>query len=75
MMNNLVVSLIAASVSAWTVDLRNNLEDSHTIYLKAGETLDVLVDGQYSTGFRWINNIAFAKTKENVKTGHVDFVE
>jgi len=51
------VCLLAASASAWTIDLRDNYEDSHTIYLKAGEPLDVLLDGQTGTGFTWINEL------------------
>jgi len=51
------VCLLAASASAWTLDLRNNYEDSHTIYLKAGEPIDVLLDGQTGTGFTWINEL------------------
>ena len=51
------VCFLAASANAWTIDLRDNYEDSHTIYLKAGEPLDVLLDGQTGTGFTWINEL------------------
>ena len=53
------LAALAASAAAWTVDLRNNYEDNHTIYVKTGETLEVLVDGIHGTGYRWISNVDF----------------
>lgn len=37
--------------------MRSNYEDSHSIYLKAGEPIDVLLDGQAGTGFTWVSNL------------------
>mmetsp|Transcript_24439 Transcript_24439/g.30406 ORF Transcript_24439/g.30406 Transcript_24439/m.30406 type:complete len:294 (+) Transcript_24439:38-919(+) len=55
------VGLMAAGAVAWTVDLRNSYEESHTIYLRAGEPLEVLLDGQAGTGFTWINSVDWAQ--------------
>ena len=53
------IGFMAVHAAAWTVDLRNNYEESHTIYIKAGEPLDVLLDGYAGTGFAWVNDIEY----------------
>ena len=57
------ICLLATTAAAWTVDLRNNYEESHTIYMKAGEPLDVLIDGNAGTGFAWVNNVDWQSHK------------
>lgn len=52
---------LAVNAAAWTIDLRNAYEENHTVYLKAGEDLDVLVDGFNGSGYMWMNNIEYAK--------------
>ena len=74
-MQSLTLSLLAASAAAWKVDLRNNYEGSHTVFLKAGETLEVLTDGQAGTGYSWVNNIDHSVRTENVRPGHIDFLD
>ncbi len=69
------LAALAASAAAWTVDLRNNYEDNHTIYVQTGETLEVLVDGIYSTGYRWISNVDFEQQNNDKAPGHIDFIE
>lgn len=71
--------MMAASAMAKMIDLRNSNEDkSASIWMKAGETFEVLFDGQPGTGYEWINDIEFAKEQEGVRyrmgNGHVDFL-
>jgi len=70
-----VASLLAAGAAAWTVDLRNNYEDNHTMYIKAGETLEVLVDGMSGTGYKWISNVDYQQQLNDKAPGHIQFVE
>ena len=67
--------ILAARAAAWTIDLRNAYEENHKIYLKAGEDLDVLVDGFNGSGYSWMNNIEYAKRNDNELDGHIDFVK
>lgn len=69
--------ILAACAAAWNVDLRNSYEESHTIYIKAGETLEVLTDGMAGTGYIWINNLDdyFDFNMENAEASHVQYVE
>lgn len=55
--------LACTSASAWKIDLRNNYEDDHKIYMKAGETIEVILDGQAGTGYSWVSNAEWAKNK------------
>ena len=57
--------MMAASAAAWTVDLRNNYEGAHTIYIKSGESIDVLLDGNVGTGYKWINSVDYANNTDN----------
>lgn len=66
-----VASLLAAGAAAWTVDLRNNYEDNHTMYIKSGETLEVLVDGMSGTGFKWISNVDYEQQLNDKAPGHI----
>ena len=79
MMNTFALgcALMAASAAAWTIDMRGSLEESQTIWMKAGETLDVLFDGQPGTGYSWMNDIEYAQMQndEYAREGHVDFLE
>ena len=75
MMTSTILSLLAASAAAWTIDLRNVYEENHTVYIKAGETLDFLLDGYDGTGYRWVNNIAFAQQNNENIGGHINFIE
>ena len=62
---NFALALIGTSAAAWTIDMRESVQDSQTIWLKGGETLDVLLDGKPSTGYSWINNIQYAEVKND----------
>lgn len=65
--------VLAASAAAWTIDLRNAYEENHTVYLKAGEDLDVLVDGFNGSGYSWLNNLEFAERNDLANEGHINF--
>ena len=67
--------LLAVSAAGWTVDLRQAYEENHTIYLKAGEDLDVLVDGLRGTGYMWMNNLEYAQRKGEDVDGKIAFVK
>jgi len=49
-----------ALAASWTIDMRDNMEANSTVYLKAGEQIDVLLGGTHGTGYRWISNIGYA---------------
>ena len=67
--------LLVVSAAAWTTDLRNAYEENHTVYLKAGEDIDVLVDGFNGTGYMWMNNLDYAVRKNSKADGdHIDYV-
>ena len=67
--------ILVASGAAWTTDLREDYEENHTVYLKAGEDIDVLVDGFNGTGYMWMNNLDYAARNNNKAEGdHIDFV-
>lgn len=51
-----LAAICAAQANGWTLDLRDDYDQSHSIYIKAGEPLRVLLDGQGGTGYRWISN-------------------
>ena len=54
--------LLALTTSAWRIDLRDGAyKDDHTIFLKSGENLEVLVDGFNGSGYSWMNNLEYAK--------------
>ena len=53
-----------ALAASWTIDMRDNMEANSTVYLKAGEQIDVLLGGTHGTGYRWISNIGYAKMKQ-----------
>jgi len=68
--------LLAVSAAAWTIDLRNDYEENHTVYLKAGEDIDVLVDGFNGTGYMWMNNLDYAeRNNSKIAGGHIDYVK
>ena len=52
--------LMPALAASWTIDMRDNMEANSTVYLKAGEQIDVLLGGTHGTGYRWISNIGYA---------------
>ena len=45
------------------------------MYLKAGEDLDVLVDGFNGTGYMWMNNLDYADRKGLDVDGHIAFLK
>lgn len=66
----------ALSVDTWTVDFAHgNFERDVHIYMKAGESLRVLLDGQRGTGYRWISNLGYEALQGNEPNGAISFVE
>ena len=77
--------LMPALAASWTIDMRDNMEGNQTVYLKAGEQIDVLLGGTHGTGYRWISNIGYAQMKteyeaekdvsaRKAKKGHIGVV-
>ena len=75
--NWIAACLMAISTSAWKIDIRKEAwMDDHTIYLKSGEILEVLVDGFNGTGYSWMNNLEYAE-RNNLPTqgSHIDYID
>ena len=64
--------LMPAFAASWTIDMRDNTEGNSTVYLKAGEQIDVLLGGIHGTGYRWISDIGYAKMKMEDQTEELE---
>ena len=69
----LLASMLASVTQAltseqpWIVDLRGNEEETILLVLESGESFDVLVQGNPTTGYQWQNEIQWNQRNNNLQ--------